>query len=312
MGKLLIGTRGSRLALMQTAIVSDLLSRAEPGIALEPKVIKTSGDLNQKSPIFEMAGDGIFGKEINEAVIDGKVDFAVHSMKDLPTAIDRRLVIAAVPMRESPSDVLISRGSVGLDDLQPGAIVGTSSIIRIAELKRSRADLRAKAIRGNVETRIKKMERGEYDALILAEAGVNRLGLQDKVAQVLGLDEFMPVAGQGALAVVASADRADILGSLKKIDHTESRYEVSAERKLASLLGVGCEAAVGVLGRASRGRLALSCTVFSPKGTGAMSYSAAGAAATAEELAKQVGKTLMDRGAMGWIAGWGARKAEVV
>src|SRR5438034_1207429 len=193
-----VGTRGSRLSLVQTDMVVEKIRRANPTIEIERKIITTSGDVDRTTPLFSLSQKGIFEKEVDQAVLEGKVDFAVHSMKDVPTLLSAKLAIASVPERGATGDVLVSKGGKLLKELGDGKTVGTSSLLRAAQLRRVRPTLRADPIRGNVDTRVEKVERGEYDAVILAEAGLARLGMMDRVAERLSLDDFMPAPGQGA------------------------------------------------------------------------------------------------------------------
>src|SRR5260370_19343749 len=199
-----VGTRGSKLSLVQTDIVVDQLKRKDPNLVVEKKVIKTTGDQDQGTPIFSINQKGIFEKEIDQAVSNGRIDVAMHSLKDVPVfENDAKLVIASVPQRGSPSNVLVSRNGEHLRELKSGARVGTSSLLRVAQLKRARPDLQPVPIRGNVDTRIQKVKEGEFDAVILAEAGLLRLGLTGRNTKTLSLDDFMPAPGQGILALVA-------------------------------------------------------------------------------------------------------------
>src|SRR5437870_3356287 len=198
-----VGTRGSKLSLVQTDIVLDQLKRKDPKLVVERKIIKTRGDEGPRTPIFSIDQKGIFEKEIDQAILERKIDVAVHSLKDVPVfEVDMKLVIASVPQRGSPSNALVSKNGERLRDLKSGSRVGTSSLLRVAQLKRVRPDLRAVPIRGNVDTRVQKVEEGEFDAVILAEAGLLRLGLTGRIRERLSLDDVMPSPGQGILAPI--------------------------------------------------------------------------------------------------------------
>ncbi|MFQ6077128.1 MAG: hydroxymethylbilane synthase, partial [Candidatus Bathyarchaeia archaeon] len=215
--RLVVGTRGSLLSLKQTDIVIEKLRGIYPDVRFQKKIIKTRGDLLENKPLFSMRGKGFFEKEVDRAVSLGEVDFAVHSMKDVPTVQPPKTGIVAVPERESPHDVLASRGDVGLMGLPKGSTVGTSSLRRMAQILRARSELKVKPIRGNVETRVRKLEEGLFDAVILAEVGLKRLGIGCAVER-LPLDEFTPAPGQGALAVVAREDNSELVGMLRKVN----------------------------------------------------------------------------------------------
>src|SRR3989440_13041810 len=197
-----VGTRGSKLSLVQTDIVLDQLKRKDPKLVVDRKIIKTRGDEDQRTPIFSINQKGIFEKEIDQAILEGKIDVAVHSLKDVPVfEVDTKLVVASVPQRGSPSNVLVSRDGERLRDLKSGSRVGTSSLLRVAQLKRVRPDLQAVPIRGNVDTRLQKVEDGEFDAVILAEAGVLRLRFTRRKRERLSFDEFIaaPCPGNPSL-----------------------------------------------------------------------------------------------------------------
>ncbi len=237
-----VGTRGSKLSLVQTDIVLDQLKRKDPKLVVERKIIKTRGDEDPRTPIFSIDQKGIFEKEIDQAILERKIDVAVHSLKDVPVfEVDMKLVIASVPQRGSPSNALVSKNGERLRDLKSGSRVGTSSLLRVAQLKRVRPDLRAVPIRGNVDTRVQKVEEGEFDAVILAEAGLLRLGLTGRIAERLSLDDFMPAPGQGILALIARQDNRKVLELLRSIEDSPTRAQADAERELVNVLEGGCK-----------------------------------------------------------------------
>lgn len=231
-----VGTRGSRLAIAQTEEVLNLLRREFPEAEFEIVVIRTRGDVDLKTPLYMMESKGVFEREINAAVERGEIDFAVHSMKDLPTSVD--LVIAAVPPRKSPYDVIVTRDGSGLAELPKGARVGTSSMRRISHLKYLRPDLEIVPIRGNVDTRLKKLR--DLDAVVVAEAALERLNSSMKGRRI---EEMTPAAGQGALAVVS---RKEIAPLLSRINDETSFNEVMLERKVMSGLKAGCKTPIGI------------------------------------------------------------------
>lgn len=238
-----IGTRGSALALVQARIVADRL-----GGDVEVRVLRTAGDASGR-PIREL-GDGVFVTAIEDALRAGEVDVAVHSLKDLPTAEPADLIIAAIPEREDPRDVLVTRERSGLGGLRRDAVVGTSSPRRAAFLRALRPDAVAREIRGNVDTRLRKVREGEYDAVIVAAAGLRRLGVAfDEATEALPLELCPPAPGQGALAVQIRAGDAKLATRLRTLDHRATRLAVSAERALLRAMGASCEIALGAFGR---------------------------------------------------------------
>ncbi|MEM3723187.1 MAG: hydroxymethylbilane synthase [Candidatus Hadarchaeales archaeon] len=238
--KLRIGTRGSRLALIQTQTVIEKLKKVAPKIEVEIKIIKTSGDLKRKVP-------GMFVNEINRAVLNCEIDVGVHSLKDLPTNLPKKLEIACIPERKSPHDALVSRENLSLKELSKGAVIGTDSERRKSEISFIRPDLKFKEIHGNIETRVSKVDRGIYDGTVLALAALERLGLTNRASQVFRLDEVVPAPGQGALAVVKRKD--DDLNFLEKINDNRAQKEVMAERIFLEELGSGCRDGAGAVAR---------------------------------------------------------------
>ncbi len=293
-----VGTRGSRLSLVQTDMVLDRLKLVNSDLNVERKVILTRGDEDSKTPIFSMDQKGIFEKEIDEAVLEGRVDVAVHSMKDIPVfERDTKLVIASVPERGSPADVLVSRDGRRLVELKDGSRVGTSSLLRAAQLRRVRPGLRAVPIRGNVDTRVMKVDRGEYDAIILAEAGLARLGMTGRIAERLSLDEFMPAPGQGALGLVARQDNSRVLELVKTIEHAPTRAEADAERELVKTLEGGCKVPIGALASTARDGLSITACIFSLDGRDRLEATGSGSIVDAVRLGRSVAEELVSRGA---------------
>jgi hydroxymethylbilane synthase len=243
-----LGTRASALARAQTGIVAAALSAAWPGLRCETLVIDTAGDRTQASgePLPEIGGKGLFTEELERALRDGEIDLAVHSLKDLPTEDADGVEIGAVTAREDAGDCLVSRGGQRLAELAPGSVVGTSSLRRGAQLLAARADLEVRSIRGNVDTRVRKVRDGEYDATVLAVAGVRRLGLEGEVAEWLDVDVMLPAPGQGALAIQCR-EGDPVLELVGAIDDAKTRAEVAAERGFLRALGAGCSAPVAAL-----------------------------------------------------------------
>ncbi len=292
-----VGTRGSRLSLVQTDMVVEKIRRANPAVEIERKIITTSGDVDRTTPLFSLSQKGIFEKEVDQAVLEGKVDFAVHSMKDVPTLLNAKLTIASVPERGATGDVLVSKGGKLLKELCDGKTVGTSSLLRAAQLRRVRPKLRADPIRGNVDTRVEKVERGEYDAVILAEAGLARLGMMDRVAERLSLDDFIPAPGQGALAVIARRDNSKLIDILKTVEHSSSRAEAEAERELVKVLEGGCKVPVGAIASAKRDTVQLTASIFSMDGKQRLTATRSGPVAHPAMIGRDAGEELLKQGA---------------
>ncbi len=300
-----MGTRGSKLSLVQTDLVIERLRQANPDLEIERKIISTKGDEDRKTPLFSLNQKGIFEKEIDQAVLDGRADFAVHSLKDLPVLDpDTKLVIAGVPERGSPADVLVSRGEKTLAELEAGSVVGTSSLLRVAQLKRVRPDLRSEPIRGNVETRVQKVDRGEFDAVILAEAGLARLGMAQRIAERLPLEDFIPAPGQGIISAVARRDNEKVIRMLKSIEHPPTRAEADAERELVRVLEGGCKVPLGALARSSGNSIELAGYLLSVDGRERLETRRTGRAKEAVDLARKAGNDLLIQGAKRLEAGW--------
>jgi hydroxymethylbilane synthase len=299
-----VGTRGSRLSLIQTQLVLNRLRGLNQGLEFEVVKIRTLGDWEQTRSLFYLDRKGVFEREIDEAIFRGAVDFGVHSLKDVPVEGREGLVLAAVPPRGSPYDALVARGSASLWDLPRGAVIGTSSLRRAAELRAVRPDLRVRPIRGNVDTRLAKLDAGEYDALVLAEEGLRRLGLEDRVSQRLLPPSFLPAAGQGALGVVAREDDSELLGLLKQIEDPPSRAEVTAERALISILGGGCRVPIGALARVEGERLSLEASILSIDGGRSIHHRAEDVVTDPLSLAQRVARALIKQGAKELMDEW--------
>jgi len=286
-----IGSRGSQLALWQANYIKDRLEAR--GIPCRVEVIHTKGDKIVDVPLNKVGGKGLFTKEIEEALLDKRIDLAVHSMKDLPTELPHGLTIAAIPQRADPLDAIIGGK---LRDLKFGATVGTSSLRRIAQLRRIRPDLNLVAIRGNIDTRIRKVEKGEYDAIVLAAAGLRRLGWGEIISEVFRADVLCPAVGQGALAVETLEEGAgrDACGPL---DDPWTRLPVTAERSMLAELGGGCQVPIGAFGTLENTELFLTGAVFAPDGSAMIRYTATGEYTKPAELGRNVAEVLLKRGA---------------
>jgi hydroxymethylbilane synthase len=306
-----VGTRGSRLAIAQTEIALSALRKAHPGVRFEVVTISTKGDVD-KRPLFTMDEKGIFEKEVNEAVKNGDVDFAVHSLKDIPSDLSEELVVACIPKRASPNDVLVNDKRQKLKELAPGSVVGTSSLRRAVRLMQYRPDLNVKPIRGNVETRVKKVISGEYGAVVLAEAGLTRIGMKDVIVERFSVRDFVPAPGQGAIAIVCRKSDKALTNMLKQIEDPRSRAEVLAERALVSKVEGGCRFPLGAVAVTSNnnnddGKMTLYASVFSADGERGIKVKKVGKAAEPEKLGNKVADMLVKQGAMELAEGW--RKA---
>lgn len=246
-----VGTRGSRLAVAQTQWVMQSLRELMPELELEAVVIKTAGDLNLDAPLAEMGGKGVFVKEIETALLNGEIDLAVHSMKDMPAEQPPGLHIGCVPKRMAPFDAFVSNKYRYLSELPKNSVIATGSARRKAQLLRYRADLNVAPIRGNIETRLQKLDAGQCDALILAQAGLVRLGMANRIRAVIGMNILLPAAGQGALAIETRVDDATTNAIVQKLHHPESAICVNTERAFMHALGGGCHIPAGALAEAS-------------------------------------------------------------
>lgn len=302
--KLRIGTRGSALALWQANYVADRLAQLH-GTETELVRIRTSGDhfpsaadSRSVAQISAQIGmKGVFIKELEEALLSGAVDLAVHSMKDVPTETPAGLVFPAITRREDPRDCLISRKGRTLKTLPAGARVGTSSLRRQAQLRHHRPDLNVADLRGNVDTRLRKLESGEYDAIVVAAAGVNRLGLTDKITQMLEEDAILPAVGQGALGIETRSDASEIMQLAAALDDTDTRACVTAERALLQTLQGGCQVPLGALAQLRDGRLHLDAAVFSASGAEFVRRHDEGPPAQARAIGARLGAALLESGA---------------
>ena len=300
MPDLRIGTRGSALALAQATQVKELLARGCSGLDCELVVIKTSGDAlaGKQAAVTDEALKGLFVKEIEEALLSERVDLAVHSAKDMETDLPEELLIGAVLKREDPRDALVSSRAGGLKGLPAGARVGISSLRRQAQLKRLRRDLEVVPIRGNVDTRLKKLDAQEYDALILAAAGLKRLGLAERISEFLEPAQFLPAPCQGTLAIEIRRDRPGMAEHIRVLEDAASRWELEAERSLLKALGGSCRVPIGGLARVADGNnLSLEGVVLSPDGLKAIRQSVTGPAKAAQRLGKELASHLRAAGA---------------
>ena len=291
---------------MQTDAFLRDLKAVHPEVEFQVEIIQTLGDKERGKPLFTIDSKGIFEKEIDQAIERGEVDFAVHSLKDVPIVdfAERQTTIAAIPKRASRHDVLISKGNVLLSALGEGAVIGTGSLRRMAQVKFIRPDLEVKPIRGNVDTRIRKVKKGEFDGAILAEAGLERMGLEREIAERFSLETFPSAAGQGALAIVTRNNAENVMKILRAVDHTSTRAEVTAERSLVLHLEGGCRVPIGAVGRADGEVLSLQGCIFSLDGQKRLSAFAEGMIDEAQALGERVAQSLIEQGAKNLEKEW--------
>ncbi|OFV89876.1 MAG: hydroxymethylbilane synthase [Acidobacteria bacterium RBG_16_68_9] len=289
-----IGTRGSRLARVQAGWVQARLSAAVPGLTSELVIIRTTGDRIIDRPLSAVGGKGLFVKEIEEALLAGEVDCAVHSLKDLPAELAPGLVLAAVPEREDPRDVLLTRQGAGLADLPRGAQVGTSSLRRAALVRAVRPDLRVMGLRGNVDTRLRKLSEGVIDALLLAWAGLRRLGIVHPHVEPLPADEFVPAIGQGALALESRCDAtAELLGA---IEDRPSRHAIEAERAFLLAVGGSCVTPLAAHATVAGQALTLRALIAQPDGARVLRGEREGRADDGVRLGTELAHALLEQG----------------
>ncbi|MDP2997441.1 MAG: hydroxymethylbilane synthase [Bryobacterales bacterium] len=288
---LIIGSRGSQLALWQARWVAARL--AESGHECRIEIIRTTGDKITDVPLAKVGTKGLFTKEIEEALAAGVIDLAVHSMKDLPTALPAGLTLAAIPEREDPRDAMIGHR---LADLAEGARVGTSSLRRAAQLLALRPDLVIDPLRGNLDTRLRKVTEGQYGAIVLAAAGLNRMGWSDRIAEILPIETMCPAVGQGALAIETRDDAGAARAACAALDHAPTRIAVMAERAVLAGLGGGCQVPIGAHAVVREGRIQLRAVVVSPDGAILIRRQVEGPAAQAESLGAQLARELAEAG----------------
>ncbi|MBA0908601.1 MAG: hydroxymethylbilane synthase [Nitrosarchaeum sp.] len=300
--KYVIGARGSQLSLAQTNWIISELTTVNPDTEFEIKIIKTKGDTDAR-PLFTIDQKGIFEKEIDRAVADHEIDFAVHSLKDVPSQIIDNLILSCIPKREIVNDIFISSDGTTLDSIKSGATIGTSSLRRAVQVIRTRSDVIVRPIRGNIETRIKKVFAKEFDAVVLAQAGISRLGVDVKFTQ-LSTDDFSPSPGQGALAIVSRTDDSDTIKMVKKIEDADSRLEIEAERSLSNYIDSGCRFPIGAYAKSNGDEMILSVSAFSVDGKKSLYVTKSGKKNDPHSLGKIVGEELQDKGINDLAINW--------
>jgi hydroxymethylbilane synthase len=290
-----IGTRGSALARWQAEFVRAGL--AKHGVAAELVVIRTEGDRDRQSSLRVIGGKGVFTKELEDALLEERIDLAVHSMKDMPTTLPAGLEISAICEREDVRDALISRGGLKLDQLPRGARIGTSSLRRQTQLRHYRRDFEMVDMRGNVDTRLAKLEQGDYDAIVLAKAGLDRLGRSEQISEVVPTEICLPAAGQGAIGIETRRRDSEFSAAVRKLNHPPSQLAVETERAVLTGLEGGCQVPIGVWVRMQSGSLRIDACVLSGDGSESIRECRTGSLDKAKEVGQSVAAALLERGA---------------
>ena len=297
--RILIGTRGSKLARWQADYAAASLQAAHPGLVVEQRILTTKGDRILDVPLAQIGGKGLFTKEIERSLLDGQIDLAVHSLKDMPSAMPDGLVLAAVTQRSAAGDVLVSREQRSFWCLPAGARIGTSSLRRRAQLLHARPELQVESLRGNVDTRLQKLEDGVFDAIVLAEAGLQRLGYADRITERLPFSLCLPAVGQGALALETRADDAEMIELLDCLRDADAMACAAAERSFLSRIEGGCQIPVGVYASLQAdGRLRIEAVIASLDGQQLYREHRIGSRETAEFLGQQLAERLLDAGGL--------------
>lgn len=297
--RIVVGSRSSKLALIQSQSVAAKIREVNPQLEVSITRIVTTGDRNRHTPLDRM-GTAVFVKELEEALLNNRIDLAVHSLKDVPIELPQGLCLLAVTERLDPRDVLVSR-SGRLDELPPGSRIGTSSLRRAVQLTRYRPDVEVCNIRGNVDTRLRKVAAGEYDGVILAAAAMMRLGWEDKITEYLSLEHFLPAAGQGALVIEARLDDEEVANFLSAINHLPTWQSVAAERAFQHTLGGGCRVPIAALATVNEDTLTLEGMVADANGQGVLQASEGGTTMSPEEVGVRLAKKILGMGASQFV-----------
>ena len=301
--RLRIGTRGSLLARTQTGMVVERLQAANPEVVIETQIIQTTGDVQRNVPFAQVGTKGMFVKEIEQALLDGVIDVGVHSLKDMPSELPEGLELSCVPAREDPLDALLSRNGLLFAQLPQGAVVGTSSLRRQAQLRGLRPDLRLEELRGNLDTRMKRLDNGEYDAILLAVAGLNRLGLGSRITERLTPDVCVPAAGQGALALETRCGDSATLELLMSVHDAETAAAITAERAFLAALGGGCSVPAGALATIDGYRLHIVGLIAAPDGRQVVRAEREGEVSAAAQIGAELSATLLAQGGRDLLKG---------
>lgn len=291
-----IGTRGSKLALTQTNFVADKLKKAMPDADIEICVIKTSGDIMQDVSLLKIGGQGVFVKEIEEALLSNKIDLAVHSMKDVPGETPEGLMFAAILPREDVRDVLVSRNNIKMEFMPKGAKIGTGSQRRSAQIKALLPDVNIVPLRGNIDTRLKKIEKENLTGVILAAAGMKRMGLAERITQFLPVETMLPAVGQGALGLQIRKADTKLAKMCVPLNDVTTAAEITAERAFLRGLGGGCRLPIAALGKLEGQRLTLEGMLAAPNGSTVIREKISGTKEEAEELGKKLAEIILDKG----------------
>ena len=296
--KFVIGSRGSKLSLAYSKHVKNLLLKSNPQFddnLIEIKIIKTSGDIFQNKRISDIGGKGVFCKQIEEELLESKIDLAVHSLKDLPTKMTDGLCVNAVVKRNDPRDAFLSYSSKSFNELKPQSKIGTSSFRRQAQLNLLRNDIKIVAMRGNIDTRINKLKNQEFDAIVLSLAGLQMLNLENEAKEVFTTSQMLPAIGQGAIALQCKKDDQKTLNILKVINDKETYYCIEAERALLEAIGGDCDTAIGGLAKISNEKISLKSELFSNDGNKKFEFQSSGHFKEAKEIGYKVGKELLKK-----------------
>jgi hydroxymethylbilane synthase len=296
--KFIIGSRGSKLSLAYSKYVKNLLLKSSYQFddnSIEIKIIKTSGDIFQNKRISEIGGKGVFCKQIEDELLDLKIDLAVHSLKDLPTKITQGLCVNAVVKRNDPRDAFLSYSSKSFNELKPQSKIGTSSFRRQAQLNLLRNDIKIVPMRGNIDTRIKKLKNKEFDAIVLSLAGIKMLNLENEVKEIFAIDQMLPAIGQGVIALQCRKDDQKTLNTLNVINDKETYYCIEAERALLEAIGGDCDTAIGGLAKLSNEKIFLKSELFSNDGNKKFEFESSGHFKEAKEIGYKVGKELLKK-----------------
>ena len=296
--KIIIGSRGSKLSLAYSGHVRNLLIKSSSQFdenSIEIKIIKTSGDIFQNKRISDIGGKGVFCKQIEEELLDSKIDLAVHSLKDLPTQMTEGLCVKAVVKRNNPRDAFLSYSSKSFKELKPQSKIGTSSYRRHAQLNLLRNDLEIISMRGNIDTRIAKLKNKEYDAIVLSLAGIEMLNLKNEVKEVFPIEKMLPAIGQGVIALQCKKNDERTLNILKNINDKETFYCIQAERALLEAIGGDCDTAIGGLAKLSNDKISLKSQLFSNDGKKKFEFQTSGHFRDAKEIGYKVGKELLKK-----------------
>lgn len=299
--RIVVGSRGSKLALIQARAVLSQLRELNPELEFSLAPIVTSGDRERKVPLERMAGAGVFVKELEQALLEGRVDVAVHSLKDLPTEIPRSLSLAAVEARLDPRDILVSRGEK-LAELPTGSRIGTGSLRRTAQLFNCRPDLKVETVRGNVDTRLRKVSSGDLDGVVLAAAAMIRLGWEKRITEYLPLEHFLPAVGQGALGLEIRSDDEQVVALVSVLNHWPTWCSVVAERAFLRALGGGCRAPIAALGSVNGDTLKLEGMVADARGRSMLRSSEAGSSSDPEQVGIRLARKVLQTGALQILA----------